>query len=109
MTDAREPSSYLLPSTLVHTIIGSILTSILAIGGYMVAWALNDRAWKAAQDEHVRSIEAMVVEIRGQLAIGILPKAEERINRLDAKDQSLEKQHEMLERRIEALENGRHR
>ncbi len=48
---------YTIQSTLVNRLIGTIIASILAIGGYMIVWALNDAQFKA-------EVRSSLIEIR---------------------------------------------
>ena len=42
---------YLVPKPLVHWAIISILGGLLTLGGYMVVWNTDDKAWKAKMEE----------------------------------------------------------
>ena len=49
--DSDGNGVYEMSSGLVHMLIVTFITSFLAIGAYMIAWAYNDSAWKAAMTE----------------------------------------------------------
>ena len=72
--------NYQLPARLVHNLIRSIFGSILVIGGYMIIWAINDAAWKAALDVRIGQIEET---LKGMDMAGVLPRADERLRALE--------------------------
>ena len=94
----------MIPGHLVHMLIIAILGAVVSIGAYMVAWAFNDSAWKAQINTRMTQIELMIAEVRTQVNTGILPKAEEKIEQLNYRDDQIEKHHDDLSRRLERLE-----
>lgn len=56
--NASEPSrGYFIPATLMNKLIASIFGVIIAVGAYMIIWAVNDAAWKGIQEQRLIAIE----------------------------------------------------
>lgn len=81
----RNGNGYTIPAPLVHRVIVSIVFSILGIGGYMLAWAINDAARQAEQEARLDAIEL-------QTRMGVLPRADERLNDHERRIRRLEGQ-----------------
>ena len=89
--DEEGNGFYRISSRLVHMAIIAIIGALLSLGGYMVAWALNDSYWKSAKNERDAAQEARLAVIEAQLMQGILPIARERVIQLERRIESLEK------------------
>jgi hypothetical protein len=81
----RSDDDYRIPAPVVHWLITGIAGSIIAIGAYMVAWAVNDAAWKASLLNRIETIERHITKIETKVEGGILPLARERIDALERK------------------------
>lgn len=49
-----------MPATLVEAVIYAILAALIAVGGYMVVWAIVDSRWKGRTEQKLDSIEDTV-------------------------------------------------
>ena len=56
LTDEREKDGYFVPASLVNKLIIAIFGSLVAVGGYMIVWAINDARWKAGQDANISGL-----------------------------------------------------
>ena len=61
------PDSYTIDSSLVNKLIAAIIAAILAIGGYMALWAINDSAWKARMDERWGSVLSVMTQYESSI------------------------------------------
>jgi uncharacterized membrane protein len=57
---------YWIPAALVSKLIIAIITAIIAIGGYMVIWALNDAQWKATWQRQIEVNSGRIAHIEQQ-------------------------------------------
>lgn len=93
---------YSIAAALVHKLIISIIGAIIATGGYMVLWGINDARWKGTMEtqftEQINNLSTAVSELRAAVSTGILPRADERIK-------GIEKHHEVLDRRVDSLDS----
>ena len=48
---------YFVPASLMNKLIASIFGAIIAVGAYMIIWAVNDAAWKGIQEQRLIAIE----------------------------------------------------
>lgn len=90
---------YYLPAPLVNKLIAVIFGAILAIGGYMITWAVNDASYRSEQEARMESmLEHMGPEhpdqrnnFQGQItqnavAIAVLSaKLDSKLNSIDEK------------------------
>ena len=98
-------SNYVVPTTLVHWAITSIIGGILAIGAYMVVWAINDAAWKSALEGKLVAIELRISEVKQ--VIGVVPTNTEKIHTLEDRVRTIEEQHRVLVREQQRGEHQR--
>ena len=57
------PETYQIESGLVHKLLISIITAIIMIGGYMIAWAYVDARWKGELDVKMEQIQRYVIKL----------------------------------------------
>jgi len=89
----QDDDHYSIPSTLVHSLIGTILVSLLAIAGYMVVWAKSDAEWKATLLTKFSMLEGQVTKIDQRVETGQLPLSRQRIDTLEQRVIELERAH----------------
>jgi len=87
----RDGDGYLVPAKLVNWLVYSILAALLAIGGYMVVWNRSDTQWKTALMIRLESINEKIGGLEQKINVGILPRAEERMNAMDKRMDTLER------------------
>ena len=92
-----EKEHYTVPAPLVHKLIIAIFTSLIAIGGYMAIWAVNDAAFKS----EIRTVLKTQAEQTKRMNDILL-------QHLDGHPARVEDQVEAIERRIERLEDEQH-
>ena len=90
MTVAKEDRNYVISAPLVHKLIMSIIGGIVAIGAYMVIWALNDTEWKATITTRLEALREDVAEIKAETGEGQLNVARERLDTLEDRVRQLE-------------------
>lgn len=78
-TSEAKQRGYFMPASLVNRLILAIVGAILAIGGYMVLWAMSDVAWKSTQELKINEIAKDMGALSEKHTDGIHPIAAERI------------------------------
>jgi hypothetical protein len=89
-TGESGDDAYRISATLVHATLVSIVAGIVSMGGYMIVWALNDVKWKAISEERQTNLIIRVTQMEDLISIGILPRAQERIEYIEQRVRSLE-------------------
>ena len=56
-------NTYAIPAALINKLIWSIIIGIVTIGGYMVAWGINDAKFKVQVITELQYLKERVVEI----------------------------------------------
>lgn len=62
----RSDDDYRIPAPLVNWLITGIVGSIVAIGAYMVGWAVNDAAWKSVAMQRIEAIERNIAKMEAK-------------------------------------------
>ena len=62
------PETYQIESSLVHKLLISIITAIVMIGGYMIAWAYVDAHWKGELDIKMEQIQRYMIKLDDHIA-----------------------------------------
>ena len=55
-----DSDGYLIPGSLMHKLITSVVIAIVTIGGYMVAWGISDARHKATLNARLEYLEDLV-------------------------------------------------
>ena len=61
MTVKNSEQGYMIPASLMHKLIISVIAAILTAGGYMVAWQVTDAAYKATTELRIKILENFTV------------------------------------------------
>jgi fructose-specific phosphotransferase system component IIB len=95
--DEEVATVYQIPAPLVHRLIVAVISGILAIGGYMVVWAINDSAWRTRIEVAMETQGAQIDVIQKQVSGGILPITAAKIleieRRIDRVERDADKAH----------------
>lgn len=86
----RNGNRYEVPARLVHWLLISIIGAIVSIGGYMVAWAINDAAVNASRDAALRAVSRRVQTWEDR---GVLDEADERLHELEQWRREVDERH----------------
>ena len=88
-------SKYIISTRLVHWLITTIFTSIIAVGAYMVVWAINDATYKATVLARLTANELITdkieIVLQSHITEGAHAVSRERIDQLDRRLSRLEK------------------
>jgi len=87
-----EEDAYQVPAKLINFLVYSILSSLLAIGAYMVVWNKSDTEWKSSLMVRMESVQERLGSLQEKIDSGILPRTEERINAINGRLDTMERE-----------------
>jgi len=88
-----EEDAYQVPAKLVNFLVYGIFASLVSIGGYMVVWNRSDTAWKTALMQRMENVQEKIGSLQQKIDTGILPRTEERINAINGRLDSIDREH----------------
>jgi hypothetical protein len=92
-----DSDGYLVPSRLVNWLVGAIFSSLVSIGAYMVIWNRSDNEWKTALMIRLETIQEKIGALQERVDKGILPRTEERLDAINRRVETIEREHERQE------------
>jgi len=88
-----EEDAYQVPARLINFLVYAIFGALVSIGAYMVAWNRSDNSWKASLMERMDNVQEKLGSLQQKIDTGILPRTEERVNAINGRLDSIEREH----------------
>jgi Tfp pilus assembly protein PilO len=92
ITQRDAGGNYQVPVPLVHKTIVAVVAAVLAVGGYMIVWAINDADKSARLEARIETISIDVRDVKKVIGEAVLPVLKRDLTQLEKRVERLEKE-----------------